>query len=106
MIPLWLIVAPIGIIVVIFLLCLGLSYETEQYQLYVFKPKFETKLRRLGVRSQFMKNIVREARGVKLNEKLSFLKQQKEWDDFIAWAFTWENTPEGHDFWQKISLTK
>lgn len=106
MIPWWLIVAPIGIIVVIFLLCLGLSYETEQYQLYVFKPKFEKKLRELGVRSQFMKNIVRETRGVKLNEKLSFLKKQKEWDDFIRLAFTWENTPEGHDFWKKISLTK
>lgn len=106
MIPWWLIVAPIGIIVVIFLLCLGLSYETEQCQLYVFKPKFEKKLRELGVRSQFMKNIVRETRGVKLNEKLSFLKQQKKWDDFIRLAFTWENTPEGHDFWKKISLTK
>lgn len=54
------------------------------------KQKHKAKLKKLGAYDQFVKNIEKSFNTV------SF-------EILITNYFTWKDTPEGHDFWNKIS---
>jgi hypothetical protein len=71
----------------------------------VFKTEFEEKLKKLKIKTKFVKNLK--------NPQWSFMdmidsyKQKFEnatsWKTFVVYSFRWERTPEGHLYWERIS---
>lgn len=70
---------------------------------YTFKPEFEKKLK--GVKRKFIKNL----RSRVIRNKGDFTRECDELNNeigfwnFIAAAFIWYRTPEGHEFWEQVS---
>lgn len=68
------------------------------------KPEFMTKLKKLRIKIKFLNNIV-NPKWKKADKKIELFEclNTNYWDDFILHSFNWENSPEGHDFWENIS---
>ena len=67
----------------------------------MIKPEFDQKLKDLGVKDQFIENL-KEQKGfmkASLNTAPSFAA-------FVAMAFLWHTTLEGHDFWKDVAFEK
>lgn len=73
------------------------------------KPEFMTKLKKLKIKTKFLNNIVNPKWNLNCWESEdpnAVLKQclnDNTWIGFIAFAFLWDNTPEGSAFWCNIS---
>jgi len=72
-----------------------------------FKPEFEAKLKELGIRKQFVKNLKtpkweEEDLNVLAQYKRTFINATT-WNAFISYAFLWSATPEGSTFWNNIA---
>lgn len=71
----------------------------------VFKPEFETKLKKLRIKTKFVKNL-HTIKDYGMPYNIYYGKKQFEnaeiWSDFICYAFSWDKTPEGEDFWYNI----
>ena len=67
-----------------------------------FKPKFEKKLKELRIKTKFVKNFYSQKNITKL--EIKDINKIKRWKSFIRSAFFFEKTPEGLDYWWKISL--
>jgi hypothetical protein len=67
-----------------------------------FKPEYERQLLLLGVKQKFLKNRIIYAQGV--GEDISAINSASNFEHFIKDAFIWSDTPEKHDFWNRISL--
>ena len=76
-----------------------------------FKPEFESKLKRLRIKTKFVKNLkgyvkqigVSDSNQEILNQIIKNLNTSSSWDLFITRAFTWCETPEGRGYWLEIS---
>lgn len=88
-----------------------------------FKFEFESKLKKLRIKSKFVKEmksyvsrkllLPRELKlhleGVDRNthrniDSAAILNQSKDWKGFVAHAFAWEETEDGYQFWENIML--
>jgi len=80
----------------------------------IFKPEFEKKLKKLKIKTKFIKNlrnpkwtILPNLNIMEMNYKRMKYKERfensKNWSEFISHAFNWINSPEGFDYWDKIS---
>jgi hypothetical protein len=85
------------------------------------KPKFERKLKKLKIKTKFLNNVrkytfntlqieqLKKYTKTYYGDKKDIIKMKnrwlgsKNWLSFIATAFVWYDTPEGHDYWYKIS---
>lgn len=70
---------------------------------YTFKPEFEEKLKRLKIKTRFIKNIktLNESKYLVMRESLN--NNSFDWHALISEAFTWNGSPEGHRFWSNIA---
>ena len=70
---------------------------------YTFKPEFEEKLKRFKIKTRFIKNIktLNESKYLVMCESLN--NNSFDWHALISKAFTWNGSPEGHEFWRYIS---
>lgn len=84
------------------------SKSTKESKTIVFKPEFEEKLKKLGIKKQFVKNYLKEDKWEGADISLAYGQEQfnqaEDWYHFILWAFYWRNTPEGDSFWSLISV--
>jgi mRNA-degrading endonuclease RelE of RelBE toxin-antitoxin system len=71
----------------------------------VFKPEFEKKLKKLKIKTKFVKNLKNPQ--WPHPDKTNYYKQEFEnapnWKMFIHYAFNWARTPEDHFYWERIS---
>lgn len=51
--------------------------------------------------AQFCKNVV-----ACRNIEIFFLDEREDFDTWIASAFVWADTPQGHDYWEAIACRK
>jgi len=70
---------------------------------YTFKQEFEDKLNQLGVKEQFIANIVQEEGEETAVESFNKLNEKETFEEFIMAAFIWGKSTEGIDFWENIS---
>jgi len=69
-----------------------------------FKPKFEAKLKELGVREKFIDNLVTQKKGDEFQKTMDVLDNEvEEFHSFINYAFVWSYTPQNHSFWAEIA---
>ncbi len=69
---------------------------------YKFRPDLEKKIK--GVKKKFMNNLTSDSKKYGLNPQLRFQSLNRASpDDFVLSAFDWGATPEGFEFWVKIS---
>ena len=68
------------------------------------KPEFMAKLKQLRVKTKFMDNIINPKwiDMLRKEEHLTDTLTSGPWYGFIGNAFSWENSPEGYDFWENI----
>ena len=66
-----------------------------------FIPKFETKLKELGIRDKFINNLFDSKCQTKHFNKKRGLKETR-WDLFILRSFDWHLTQEQEGFWRNI----
>ena len=64
-----------------------------------FKKEYHDKLVALGVLDQFKYNW----KGDTEITPLRLLNNNDTFENFVAAAFLWDGTPEGHEFWANIS---
>jgi hypothetical protein len=75
---------------------------------FTIKKEFDDKLRKLRIRQKFVRNIITcdrhnmSMKGYTPEEVISHLNDYVNWKHFIIHAFDWENSPEGHKFWNSI----
>lgn len=88
-----------------------------------FKFEFESRLKKLRIKSKFVKEmksyvsrkllLPRELKlhlkGVDRNthrniDSAAILNQSESWEQFMIKAFAWEETDDGYHYWQKIML--
>jgi hypothetical protein len=70
----------------------------------VFKPEFEAKLKKLKIKTKFVKNW--KANKWKVTNPIYQREKANSadnWEWFIIYAFSWQLAPEGHDYWEHIS---
>ena len=70
---------------------------------YTFKPEFEKKLK--GVKRKFISNLHDSTIEYveDFNRECDRLNNEIDFWNFIAVAFMWDKTPEGHEFWEQVS---
>ncbi len=71
------------------------------------KPEFEKLLG--NDKDKFIKNVKNSTdwdESTSLDERLHQLENYKSFFNFIANAFTWQDTPEGVDFWDNMASRK
>jgi len=68
----------------------------------IIKPEFDEKLKKLRVKTRFLNNLKKKRANPKMI--LQRLNAYETFNEFISWAFYWEDTPEGYDYWDEISL--
>lgn len=79
------------------------------------RPEFEKELKKLKIKTVFIKNFNDQFKGLRSfddvkgtykkvakERKLAQLNAMTSFRMFIIYAFTWKNTPQGHDFWWDI----
>lgn len=70
-----------------------------------FAPEHERRLRRLCIKTQFLKNIAAHGHDVE-SFALWSVNKNLEWNALILAAFTWSKSPEGADYWSGIANLK
>lgn len=69
-----------------------------------FKPEFEAKLKQLKIKTKFVNNCKKvkwpEHQAIRIKECFNTTNN---WLHFIVYAFHWDSTPEGYDYWFKIA---
>jgi hypothetical protein len=69
-----------------------------------FKSDFELKLKRLRIKTLFLKEIKKSGpKKIRIIDRAIRLNGKSNWSSFIQSAFVWGNTGDGHDFWYEIS---
>jgi len=68
----------------------------------IIKPEFDEKLKKLRVKTRFLNNLKKKRANPKMI--LQRLNTYETFNEFISEAFYWEDTPEGYDYWDEISL--
>lgn len=73
------------------------------------KPEFEKELKKLKIKTAFIKNFNDQFKGLQgtykkeaKERKIAQLNTAKSFHFFVVYAFTWGNTPQGYDFWWDI----
>lgn len=67
-----------------------------------FKEPFESKLKKLKIKTKFIHNIRKHCTGSDtLQKRIQKLNNKPDWDSFIMGAFIWMNSPEGPLYWVK-----
>ena len=71
----------------------------------IFKPEFEAKLNDLGVRREFIKNVINRIITNHESAKHAIMSINKAmcFKVFVLGAFEWTKSTEGFDFWSNIS---
>jgi hypothetical protein len=82
----------------------------------VFKPEIEAKLKKLRIKTKFVKNWIanrwynkkwykdeEEYIALKNRNDTKFYEEVNNWYMFIVTSFDWAITEEGHEYWSKIS---
>lgn len=73
----------------------------------LFKKEFEQKLLYLKIKTVFIKAIKNDLKELNerytFNERVKMANKKKDWVSFIAAAFVWEYTKDGHKYWHKIA---
>lgn len=69
-----------------------------------FKPEFEKKLKELKIKTKFVKNWIANKWNISSDPEYArhCALNAVEWKEFIIWAFNWDLTPEGHNYWDEI----
>jgi len=67
----------------------------------IIKPEFDKKLKKLGIKTRFLKNFKKEHANPEIS--LQLINNHENFYGFIDDAFVWDNTPEGYDYWHEIS---
>jgi len=67
----------------------------------IIKPEFDEKLKKLQVKTRFVNNLKEQNDHPEFG--LKSLNKYESFKTFIARAFFWHITPEGHDYWDEIS---
>lgn len=71
---------------------------------YVFKPEFEEKLKKLKIKTKFLKNVQYDIKHITtLRKRCQVLNSYKLWYTFIDMAFDWTQTEEGYKCWINIA---
>lgn len=68
-----------------------------------FKEPFESKLKKLRIKTKFVNNINKGNIDLNLKDKVDLLNEIQLWGDFIKSGFIFAETPEGKEFWYNIS---
>ena len=75
------------------------------------RPEFEKKLKKLRIKTAFIKNFNDQFKGLQgtykkeaKERRLAQLNTTGSFRFFITQAFIWKNTPQGHIFWWDVSL--
>lgn len=68
----------------------------------IIKEEFDLKLKELGVREQFIKNVNKQW-DYPNQEVLDIILDEPTFEKLISRCFPWYATPEKHEFWEKIS---
>jgi hypothetical protein len=70
------------------------------------RPEFDRKLKELKIKGKYIKNVRNPKWNCPYNAE--YLKRYKDgtaiFETFIKKSFNWENSPEGFDFWDQISM--
>ena len=73
------------------------------------RPEFEKELKKLRIKTAFIKNFNDQFKGLQgtckkeaKERKIAQLNIAKSFHFFVVYAFIWKNTPQGHDFWWDI----
>ena len=68
-----------------------------------FKPEFEKKLKELRIKTKFVKNWIANKW---FSNDPKYCRERAlnavGWKEFMIWAFSWELTPEGYEYWNQI----
>lgn len=70
-----------------------------------FAPEHERRLRRLCIKTQFLKNIAAHGHDVE-SYALWSIENKIGWNGLINSAFNWSESPEGADYWGGIAHLK
>lgn len=70
-----------------------------------FAPDHDNRLRRLGIKKQFLRNIAATGKDVEAFA-LRSIERGLDWEDLIYRAFVWDDSPEGYTYWQGIADLK
>ena len=70
-----------------------------------FPPDHDNRLRRLGIKKQFLRNIAAAGWDVEVFA-LRSIEHKWTWNQLIYFAFPWRQTPEGWEFWEGIANYK
>jgi hypothetical protein len=70
----------------------------------VFKPEFEMKLRKLKIKTKFIKNLLNYNKSKVIDERTTIedLNSFTTWTNFIGNSFNWRISPEGNKYWITI----
>lgn len=69
-----------------------------------FKKEYDDKLIELGIRDKFVANIEADKEYQRKPKTiLKAINSQEAFEFFVSFAFYWDSTPEGEDFWRTIS---
>ena len=68
-----------------------------------FKQEFEDKLNELGVREQFVMNVIKQYSLEGFADLITDINSFTSFYEFITASFVWDLTPEGWDFWRNIA---
>ena len=71
-----------------------------------FPPDHDNRLRRLGIKKQFMRNVAAHKDLEDYAYWTRSVRDPLSWGEFIAAAFPWRQTPEGWEFWKGIANYK
>ena len=71
----------------------------------IFKKEFEDKLKKLRIKTRFVKNFRNPKWDIPINEDKykKLFNSAKDWNSFIGYAFQWHNTPERFQYWCEIA---
>lgn len=68
-----------------------------------FRPEFETKLKELGIRDQFINNLFDpKCQTVSFNRQRGLLAET--WEQLTLTSFDWYLSQEGEEFWERIYM--
>jgi len=70
-----------------------------------FAPDHDNRLRRLGIKKQFLRNIAAAGEDVEAFA-LRSIELGWDWEDLIYNAFVWKDSPEGLTYWSGIAHLK
>jgi len=70
-----------------------------------FAPEHERRLRKLCIKTAFLRNIAATGKEVEAFALWS-IEHKWTWNQLIDFAFVWDDSPEGHTYWKGIADLK